>query len=138
MGFDEFGTISFVPFSKVGEFPKFLKDGVIKGMKCKNCKIFYFPPRSDCPECMGSDMEWEETKGEGTLITYTTIHAAPTGFEGTTPYTIGLIELDEGGRILAGIEGLEEDKLEIGMKLKAVPTKLDNDRVTYHLESCNC
>ena len=135
MGFDEFGTISFVPFSKVEEFPKFLKDGMIKGMKCRKCNVFYFPPRADCTECMGNDMEWKETKGIGTLITFTTIYAAPTGFEGKTPYTIGLIDLDEGGRILANIEGMGEDQIKIGMKLKAVPTKLEDDRITYTLES---
>jgi uncharacterized OB-fold protein len=134
MGFDEFGFISFVPFSKVNEFPTFLKDGILKGMKCTKCDIFYFPPRSDCPECLGNKMEWVDTRGEGTLITYTTIHAAPTGFENLVPYTIGVLELDEGGRLLALIEGIEESDIKIGMKLKAVSKKLENDRVTYQLE----
>jgi uncharacterized OB-fold protein len=136
MGFDEFGVISFVPYTKVSEFPTYLKDGIFNGMKCKNCDIFYFPPRSDCPECLGKDMEWMETKGTGTLITYTTIHAAPTGFESLVPYTIGLLELPEGGRVLAWLEGIEESEIEIGMKLKAVPKKLENDRITYQLEKC--
>ncbi|UCH89497.1 MAG: Zn-ribbon domain-containing OB-fold protein [Thermoplasmata archaeon] len=134
MGFDEFGVISFVPFSKVSEFPTYLKDGILKGMKCPKCDVFFFPPRSDCPECLCEDMEWFETKGEGTLITYTTIHAAPTGFEEKTPYTIGLMELDEGGRVLAWLEGMEESEIQIGMKLKTVPKKLDDDRITYQLE----
>jgi uncharacterized OB-fold protein len=134
MGFDEFGVISFVPYSKVSEFLTFLKDGVLRGMRCTECDIFYFPPRSDCPECLGNDMEWVDTKGEGTLITYTTIHAAPTGFEDMVPYSIGLVDLGEGGRVLAWLEGMEETDIEIGMKLRAVPKKLDEDRITYQLE----
>lgn len=137
MGFDEFGIISFVPFTKVEEFTKFLKDGLIKGKKCNKCNVFYFPPRSECPQCMGSDLEWLETKGTGTLLTYTTIHAAPTGFDDIVPYTIGLIDLDEGGRILATIENLDEGEIEIGMKLKAVPKTLENDRITYELKKWN-
>lgn len=136
MGFDEFGIVSFVPFSKVKDFPGFLKDGHFKGMKCTNCNIFYFPPRSECPECMGNAMEWVESKGEGTLLSYTTIHAAPTGFQDYAPYTIGLLELEEGGRLIAWLEGLQESDIEIGMKLKAVPKKLEGDRIAYRLERC--
>jgi uncharacterized OB-fold protein len=138
MGFDEFGIINFVPYSKVGEFPRYLKDGMLKGMKCTKCNIFYFPPRSDCPECLGEDMEWVDSNGVGTLLTYTTIHAAPTGFEELAPYTIGLIDLEEGGRVLACIEGIAEEEIEIGMKLKAVPKKLKEDRITYQLEKNEC
>jgi uncharacterized OB-fold protein len=134
MGFDEFGIISFVPFTKVEEFVKFLKDGIIKGKKCGNCNVFYFPPRSECPECLTQELEWLETKGIGTLLTYTTIHAAPTGFEDMTPYTIGLIDLDEGGRILATIDGIEESDIEIGMKMRAVPTTLKDERIVYQLK----
>ena len=134
MGFNEFGIVSFVPFSKVGEFTKYLKEGTLKGKICKHCNIFYFPPRSECPECLGIDMDWAESNGIGTLLTYTTIHAAPTGFETLAPYTIGLIQLDEGGRLLALIEGLKEIEIKIGMKLKAVPKKLENERISYQLE----
>lgn len=129
MGFEKFGRMSFVPFTKVSEFVAHLKDGKLKGTKCKKCAEFYFPPRADCAECLTSDMEWVALSGKGTLISYTTIHAAPAGFEEDAPYSLGIIELEEGGKLLAHIEDI--DDIKIGMKLKVEIKISTEDRVMY-------
>jgi uncharacterized OB-fold protein len=40
--------------------------------------------------------------GKGTIYTYSTIHRAP--IARPTPYTVGIIRLDEGVHLFAGIE----------------------------------
>jgi hypothetical protein len=70
---------------------------------------------------MSSEFEWIDYSGNCRLISYTTIHAAPTGFEELAPYTLGVVELEEGGRLLAWVEDVNESELKIGMKLKVVP-----------------
>lgn len=139
MGFDEFGLISFVPFTKVSEFTEFLKEGKLKGRHCKKCNSTYFPPRAECIKCLApeSEMEWIDFSGEGTLITYTRIHAAPTGFEEKAPYTIGVVDLKEGGRLLAIYEDAPEDENDIKLDSKVlIETKeLDNGRLTYVIKN---
>ncbi len=61
--------------------------------------------------------------GEGVIETFTIIHTAPEGFEGTTPYAIGLIRLKEGPLITAQIVG-DAENIEIGKDAKAVFRKL--------------
>jgi uncharacterized OB-fold protein len=135
MSFDEFGLVSFVPFTKVSEFTDFLKDGKLRGKQCKKCNAIYFPPRAECVKCLApeTDMEWIDFSGKGKLLTYTTIHAAPTGFQEKAPYTIGVVDLLEGGRLLAWIENPPEDEsqLMLGCDVQIEPKMIDDNRLIY-------
>ncbi len=135
MGFDEFGLISFVPFTKVSDFVDYLRDGKLKGTHCKKCGAVYFPPRPECVKCWApeSEVEWMDFSGKGTLLTYTTIHAAPTGFENKVPYTIGVVDLAEGGRLLAMIENTpdNEDDIELNAEVEVEPKMVDDNRLIY-------
>ncbi|MDI6708327.1 MAG: Zn-ribbon domain-containing OB-fold protein [Candidatus Thermoplasmatota archaeon] len=134
MVFEKFGRLSFVPFTKVSEFVEHLKNGKLKATKCKRCSSVYFPPKADCFKCMSTEMEWIELSGKCTLLTYTTVHVAPAGFENFVPYTIAVAELEEGGKLLAWLEGIKEENLEIGMKLRIVVEQLPEDRIVYSLK----
>jgi uncharacterized OB-fold protein len=135
MGFERFGKVSFAPFTKVTQFVDFLDEGKIKGTICKGCGTFHFPPRGDCVMCPSSDVEWKEISGQGKLVTYTTIHAAPQGFEDAKPYTLAMVDLEEGGRALGWTEGLNEDDLSIGMALKLEIKRLEEDRFIFVLKA---
>ena len=86
--FSWFGKVSFVPYSKVSDFAVHLKDGRLMGTHCKDCGYTTFPPRADCPECMSGNYEFREYSGKGSVYTFTTIAAAPTGFDDMAPYTV--------------------------------------------------
>lgn len=137
--FSWFGKVSFVPFSKVQEFAAHLKDGRIMGSTCKGCGYSTFPPRADCPQCLSGEFTFRELSGRGTLHTHTRIEAAPTGFEGSVPYTIGVVDLEEGGRLLAWIgDTIPAADVKIGMKVQAVPRlfeELEDIRVHYTIEA---
>ena len=117
--FSQFGVVNFSPFTKVGQFAAGLAEGKIKATRCTGCGHVEFPPRADCPGCEGSGFEWVEISGRGKLVTYTTIHVAPTGFGDRTPYTIGVIDLETGGRLLSWVQDVPEEELEVGMELQA-------------------
>jgi uncharacterized OB-fold protein len=119
--FKWFGKINFVPYTKVGEFAEHLKNGKIMGTRCKQCGNVTFPPRSDCEKCLGSEWDFVPYSGKAKLVTFTQISAAPTGFEDMVPYTIGVADLPEGGRVLAWVNGIEPRDLKIGMDMKLVP-----------------
>ena len=134
MSFEKFGKISYTKETKVADFVKHLEEGRIMGTRCKKCEKLYFPPRADCIHCLSSDIEWVEMSGTGKLITYTTAHFAPVGFEDEVPYTLALAELDEGPRVFTRLsKDISEDEIKIGMKVKLVPVRLSQERITYEL-----
>ena len=97
------------------------------GSKCKGCGALFVPPRPLCVKCYTSDMEWTELKGSGRLTAFTCITVAPpfmmaAGYDRQHPYCSGVVELEEGGRVDARIEGVDASKpeeIEVGMPLKA-------------------
>lgn len=95
----------------------------LAGSECVICKNVDFPPRRICSKCGGHDLVEQVMSGEGVIETFTIIHTAPEGFEGTTPYAIGLIRLKEGPLITAQIVG-DAENIEIGKDAKAVFRKL--------------
>ena len=106
--------------------------------RCTACKETTFPPRADCPKCRCGEFEYVELSGKGTLVTYTRIDAAPAGFEDVVPYTVGVADLEETGRVLAWFgESISENEIEIGMPLQVVPRmfeELQEIKVYYSLE----
>lgn len=136
--FKWFGKVNFSPYTKVADFAQELKDGRIMASRCKSCGATSFPPRADCGDCMSGDFEFFEISGKGTLHTFTRIVAAPTGFEDLAPYTVGVVDLEETGRLLAWIgDSIAEDEIEIGMELQVVPRifeELEDIKVYYSLE----
>ena len=136
--FQWFGKVSFVPYTKVSEFARHLKDGRLTGSRCKKCGDTSFPPRADCGACMSGEFELVERNGKATLHTFTEIVAAPTGFEDVAPYTVGVADLEEGGRILAWIgDTISKEEIEIGMELQVVPRifeEVEEIKVYYSLE----
>ena len=136
--FSWFGKVSFVPYSKVQDFAVHLKDGRLMGSACRKCGYTTFPPRADCPECLSDEFEFKEFSGRGTLFTYSTIAAAPTGFDDEVPYTVAVVDLEEGGRLLGWTgETIPEGEVAIGMEVQVVPRifeELEEIRVFYTVE----
>ncbi|MCK4444902.1 MAG: Zn-ribbon domain-containing OB-fold protein [Thermoplasmata archaeon] len=127
----ELGKISFVPPSKIKEYIEYLDKGQIAGTKCKNCGTMHFPPRADCDNCMSSDMEWLEREPKGKLATYTTIFYGPTGFEEDAPYTICVVDLEGGGRLMGWLDEAKEEDLDVGKDVNIDLKELEGDRVIY-------
>lgn len=136
--FKWFGKVNFSPYTKVTEFAQHLKDGSLMATKCRKCGAMSFPPRADCGECMSDEFEFFEISGKATLHTFTKIVAAPTGFEDVVPYTVGVVDLEETGRLLAWIgESIKEEDIEVGMELQVVPQIFEEEediKVYYSLE----
>jgi len=136
--FKWFGKVNFSPYTKVTEFAQHLKDGRLMGSRCRKCGAVTFPPRADCGECLSPDFEFVEYSGKAVLHTYSRIDTAPTGFEDVVPYTIGVADLKESGRLLAWIgDTIKDEEIVIGMELQVVPqifAESEEIKVYYSLE----
>ncbi|AHG64138.1 Zn-ribbon domain-containing OB-fold protein [Advenella mimigardefordensis] len=83
--------------------------------RCNSCGQMHFMPRFICPDCWSEDLEWVESRGAGSVYSFSVIHRAPTPvFAGQTPYVTAMIELDEGPRIVANILGQDALSVKIG------------------------
>ena len=87
-------------------------EGELRIQRCRSCEKYIFYPRVICPNCMEPDPEWVTASGRGTVYSFTVVHRAPPGFAEEAPYAVGLIELEEGVRMLARLEG---DDLVVGL-----------------------
>lgn len=94
-------------------------EGTLKIQHCAACARHQFYPRRFCTQCLSEDIEWVQASGFGRVYTYTVCHVAGhPAFETRVPYAIGMIELDEGVRMLAGIVGSELDRLSVGARVQ--------------------
>ncbi len=93
-------------------FNEYLKQGKLMGIRCGTCGTLSVEPRPMCPSCHGTDVEWHEFSGKGSLTTFTCISIGPAymvekGYGRNNPYCTGIVTLEEGPRISARILGVD-------------------------------
>lgn len=75
-------------------------DNRLVAQKCDGCGYLRWPPGPVCNECLKPGGEWTEVPPKGTLYSYAEYHRAlDPAFKADIPYTVGLIELDDGMRM---------------------------------------
>ena len=106
-------------------YRQFLNEEKLMGSKCKKCGTLFAPPRPICTKCFSSEMEWVEMKGKGKLAAFTCIAVGPPfmikeGYDRQHPYCSGVVELEEGVRVVSRVEGVDTTKpetIKVGMPL---------------------
>ncbi|MGF1609716.1 MAG: Zn-ribbon domain-containing OB-fold protein [Kiloniellales bacterium] len=72
--------------------------------RCRACGQHQFYPRPFCLACEGDSVEWVAAAGTGRVYSMTTLHvAANPDYE--PPYTVAVVELDEGPRLVTQLLG---------------------------------
>ncbi len=100
------------------------------GTKCGNCGKVDFPPRSVCPDCGRKSvgkMQTYKLRGNGSVVTYTTIYDAPSQFDMQKPYVMAIIEMEEGVRLTSQLINVKPEDVKIGMKVQATFRKLGQE-----------
>lgn len=98
------------------------------GTKCNSCDSIFFPPRSVCPKCRRvGDLEPHELEGKGEIVSFTHVRVPQEGFEDESPYTLGIIELEEGPRVVGQIRTSKDHEIEIGEKVEATFRHIGED-----------
>ena len=89
------------------EYNEALKNDKLLGLKCRECGNIIVPPKMVCGKCNSTDMEIIELSGKGKIQTFTTINVAPEGRETEVPYTIVMVELEEGPWLTGNLGGVD-------------------------------
>ena len=90
------------------------------GWRCNHCGTFHHIKPIVCKRCRSRDFTEVELPKTGRLIAYTVVNSVPKEFNDSSPYLIGLIELDDGTRIISQLTDFKEDELREGARVEAV------------------
>ena len=83
---------------------------------CAECGSYQFYPRPFCLECGSMDLTWRQVSGDGMIYSMTEVQIAVSQLL-EPPYTVALVELDEGPRMLGNIL---DGPAQIGNRVKLV------------------
>ncbi len=87
--------------------------------KCKGCGNWIHPPRPMCPRCHSLEKEWAPSTGKGTIYSWVTYRESPhPGFK--APYSVVLVELEEGMRLVSNMVDIKPEEISIGMPVEVV------------------
>lgn len=93
--------------------------------RCTDCQTLRHPPAPVCAKCHSFSWDTQEALGSGELYSFVVMHypeVPPFDY----PNPIGLIELDEGVRLIAGLVGAEPGDIEIGQRLQVEFNRFDD------------
>ena len=97
------------------------------GEECPHCSSKIFPPRDVCPYCCGEAKTQFAFSGRGQVYSFTQMTSVPTGYEQSAPYTMALVQLEEGPVVTAQLTDLGDQNVEIGMPVEMVTRKIRTD-----------
>jgi uncharacterized OB-fold protein len=93
---------------------------------CTSCGTLRHPPLPACGTCQSFEWDTVTASGRGTLYSYVVVHY-PKVAAFDYPLPIGLVELEEGTRLVANLDGVEPDDIVVGMALEARFVDFDDD-----------
>ncbi|MBB6626091.1 OB-fold domain-containing protein [Nocardioides sp. KIGAM211] len=109
---------------------QFFWDGTAAGelriQTCNPCGHLRFPPGPACPDCGALDRGHVVASGRGTVFSYV-VHRHPPVPGRELPILIGLVDLEEGVRMVGELVGLEPDDVRIGMPVQVDFRRIDDD-----------
>lgn len=92
--------------------------------RCSDCEEAFFPPGPVCPHCHSKAVSWAESSAVGTVFSFTRQHATAPMFD--DELVVGLVELEDGPRVLSAFESPYED-LEIGARVRLAAVEYDQE-----------
>ena len=96
--------------------------------RCAGCGTFRWYPRPVCHDCWSFDAEWVSVSGLGTIFSYVTVHHAfAATFRSDLPYTVAIVQLDEGVRLPATLKDCSTEAVSIGMPVEVQFEKATDD-----------
>ncbi len=102
-----------------------LDEGRLLSTRCKACGQKSFPPRNLCRACWSTSLEWVDLNITGRLYSFTRIHVAPQAFRSDAPYAIGMIDLEQGPRLMCRLIG-EIRPEHMGASMKMLVLRYDD------------
>ena len=94
--------------------------------RCAQCGRLRHPPGPRCPNCGSYEWHAQEASGRGTVYSFVVNHYPQVpAFD--YPLAVGLIELEEGTRLVANVVGIDPADVRVGLPVEVEWLDLDPD-----------
>jgi uncharacterized OB-fold protein len=123
-----------VPTPETEHFWQGTRAGELRLQRCDDCSEVYFPPRPFCPKCSSRAVSVFVASGRATLYSYVINQRPHPAFDG--PYSIAVVELEEGPRMMTNIVGTPQtpEALTLDMPLEVTFTEVDDTITLPHFQ----
>ena len=112
-----------------------LKEHELRIQRFTDDGTLLFPPANANPKTHAMDYDWIVSSGKGTLYSHTVVHY-PQVPSFDYPLIVGVVELEEGVRIISNIVNVKPEQIKIGMPLEVCfpDTNSDEDIVLHQFQ----
>jgi uncharacterized OB-fold protein/acyl dehydratase len=102
------------------------KAGQLLIQRCASCGTLRHPPGPACPACLSYEWDTQVASGRGTVYSFVVNHYPKVpAFD--YPLPVGLIELEEGVRVVADLTGVEPADVRVGMPVTVEFVAVDDE-----------
>ena len=109
-----------------------LKEHELRIQRFTDDGTLVFPPANANPITHSMDYDWVVASGKGTLYSHTVVHY-PQVPSFDYPLIVGVVELEEGVRIISNIVNIKPEQIEIGMPLEVCfPDTNSDEGIVLH------
>ena len=100
---------------------------------CEDCGHVFFYPRIHCPVCASRRLGWRRASGRGTIFSFTHVAVSFHGadWEAQLPYTVVLVDLDEGVRMVSRLTGETRADVRFGDVVAVTVPIIGGQRLPY-------
>jgi hypothetical protein len=133
MRFEAFGELFPEIDALNAPFWEGLAAGEVRLQRCGACGAHQYPAESFCYQCGALAPAWVQVAGEGTVYSFIVVHQQyHEAFKDFLPYTVAIVQMDEGPRMLSAMLGLRAP-IAIGDRVKPCIRRVDGGRafLTY-------
>ena len=129
----EYNTVDVYPIqakdqNQIYPFYEALKKGILTTTKCLKCGNIHWPPRTLCPGCWSTDLEWIELPRTGEIDCYATqVVGLPPGFD--PPIVFAIIKLGSGVKIFSKIVDTKPEDVRDGARVELKVQEVSGGRV---------
>lgn len=123
--------------TRLSRFFERLREGRLSTTRCPKDGGLSWPPRTVCPHCHTSDLEWVDLPETGRIYAFSAVlGGAPLGMESEVPFAVGLVDLDGAPlRLFGRIVGRPWEELRIGHGVRLEPYGVPDGRWFYRFRA---
>jgi len=102
--------------------------GELRIQRCVGCGTLRHPPRPMCPNCRSLEHDYVVSSGRGIVYTFVVHHHPPVpGKE--MPFTVAVVELDEGTRVVGNVIDIDPADVTVGLPVEVAFVENEAGRV---------
>ncbi len=101
--------------------------------RCGSCQHVFYYARRLCPACGSTELSWQASSGRATVYSASQVQVAFQGphWQSQLPYTVGLIDLTEGPRMLSRWVGPSGQTPQVGQRARLTFVAGPRQRLPY-------